>query len=126
MANVTKKVLLIDDDPFILDLMAKQLKAKKLDVVTTTDPERAVSLVQTEKPSLVISDIAMPGLDGLTLAKRLHEDPTTRNTPLILLTGSDKMSDVEEGFASGAQAYLLKPVDWDSAWLKISELLAQS
>ncbi len=126
MTETSKKVLLIDDDPFILDLMAKQLKAKKLVVVTTTDPEKAVGLVQSEKPNLVISDIAMPGLDGLTLAKQLHENPATQNIPLMLLTGSDKMADVEEGFASGAQAYLLKPVDWDSAWIKISELLEKT
>jgi len=121
--GTAKKVLLIDDDPFILDLMAKQLQAKGLTIVTTTDPEKAVSLAQTEKPHLVISDIAMPGMDGLTLLKHLRDNPITHPIPLVLLTASDKMADVEEGFASGAQAYLLKPVDWDSAWEKISSLL---
>lgn len=119
----SRKILLIDDDPFILDLMSKQLQAKGFKVISTTDPEKALPLAQAEQPSLVISDIAMPGIDGLTLLKGLRGNAQTEKIPLVLLTGSDKMSDVEEGFASGAQAYLLKPVDWDSAWGKISSLL---
>ena len=118
-----KKVLLIDDDPFILDLMSKQLQAKGLAIISTTDPEKALPLAQTEQPNLIISDIAMPGIDGLTLLKGLRAHPATHKIPLILLTASDKMADVEEGFAAGAQAYMLKPVDWDSAWVKISSLL---
>ena len=65
----------------------------------------------------------MPALDGFTLLKGLRDNKVTSNIPMVLLTGSDKMADVEEGFASGAQVYLLKPIDWDTAWPKIQPLL---
>jgi len=70
-----------------------------------------------------MSDIAMPAIDGFTLLKGLRQNKVTRDIPLVLLTASDRMSDVEEAFLAGAQAYLLKPLDWDTAWPKIETLL---
>lgn len=118
-----KTVLVVDDDPYILDILTRQLRSKGLKVLSTTDPETAYNLAEREVPSLIISDIAMPALDGFTLLKGLRGNKVTSEIPLVLLTASDRMSDVEEGFASGAQAYLLKPIDWDTAWPKIQPLL---
>lgn len=123
MVEPGKSILLVDDDPFILDVLGRQLKAKGLRVLATTDPENAFAMAKEQRPALIISDIAMPAVDGFTLLKELRQDPATSSTPLILLTGSDKLSDVEQGFTSGAQAYLIKPIDWDSAWPKIQSYL---
>src|SRR6185437_1878272 len=123
MDTLNKTILIVDDDPYILDLLGRHLKSKGLKVLSTTDPETAYGLAESEKPDLIISDIAMPALDGFTLLKGLRGNRVTRDIPLVLLTGSDKMADVEEGFASGAQAYLLKPIDWDTAWPKIAPLI---
>ncbi len=125
MENSDKTVLLVDDDPYILDLMSRHLKAKGYRILSTTDPEKAFQLAETERPNLIISDIAMPAIDGFTLLKGLRSNKVTNNIPLVLLTGSDRLADVEEGFASGAQAYLMKPVDWETAWPKIEPLLSQ-
>lgn len=123
MENTPKTILVVDDDPYILDLLKRQLQAKGFRVLSTTDPEAAYGLAEGERPDLIISDIAMPALDGFTLLRGLRDNKVTSQIPLVLLTGSDKMADVEEGFASGAQAYLLKPFDWDTAWPKIAALL---
>lgn len=123
MENTQKTILVVDDDPYIVDLLSRQLTAKGFRVIPTTDPETAYSLAEKERPNLIISDIAMPALDGFTLLKGLKNNKVTCDIPLVLLTGSDKMSDVEEGFSSGAQAYLLKPFDWDTAWPKLQPLL---
>jgi len=123
MENTQKTILLVDDDPYIVDLLARQFKAKGFIVLQTTDPETAYTLAEKEHPDLIISDVAMPALDGFTLLKGLKNNKVTCDIPLVLLTGSDKMTDVEEGFSSGAQAYLLKPFDWDSAWPKLQPLL---
>jgi DNA-binding response OmpR family regulator len=123
MDNTVKTILLVDDDPYIVDLLSRQLKAKGFHVLQTTDPETAYGLAEKERPDLIISDIAMPALDGFTLLKGLKNNKNTSTIPLVLLTASDKMSDVEEGFSSGAQAYLLKPFDWDTAWPKLQPLL---
>jgi len=123
MEKTQKKILVVDDDPYIVDLLSRQLKAKGFNVLPTTDPETAYTLAEKERPDLIISDIAMPALDGFTLLKGLKNNKVTCQIPLVLLTGSDKMADVEQGFTSGAQAYLLKPFDWDSAWPKLQPLL---
>jgi DNA-binding response OmpR family regulator len=123
MENTRKTILVVDDDPYIVDLVTRQLKAKGFAVLQTTDPETAYSLAEKEKPDLIISDVAMPALDGFSLFKGLKNNKITCNIPLVLLTGSDKIADIEHGFVSGAKAYLLKPFDWNTAWPKLAPLL---
>ena len=123
MENTPKTILVVDDDPFILDLMSRFLKAKGFRVLTTTDPEKAYAIAETEAPRLIISDLAMPGLDGFTLLQGFKGNRVTQQIPLVLLTGSDKINDIEKGFASGAQVYLLKPIDWTIAWPKLEPFL---
>ncbi|OGR90080.1 MAG: hypothetical protein A2992_02880 [Elusimicrobia bacterium RIFCSPLOWO2_01_FULL_59_12] len=119
-------VLAVDDDAAILDLIGRNLTARGLRVITTTDPEKVPALAAQEKPRLILSDIAMPGLDGLTLLKTLKASPATRDIPLILLTSSRAAEDIEDGLNSGAEAYLVKPIDWESAWPKIQAILMRS
>jgi CheY-like chemotaxis protein len=123
MLNPVKPILVVDDDPFSLDVLARFFKTKGYSVLTTTDPEKAYSMAETAAPRLIISDLAMPGFDGFTLLQGLKGNRVTQNIPLVLLTGSDKVADIEKGFASGAQVYLLKPVDWTIAWPKLEPFL---
>jgi CheY-like chemotaxis protein len=123
MENAVKTILVVDDDPFILDLVSRFFKAKGFHVLTTTDPEKAYSIAEREVPQLIISDLAMPGIDGFTLLQGFKSNRVTHQIPLVLLTGSEKINDIEKGFASGAQVYLLKPVDWTIAWPKIEPFL---
>ncbi len=123
MANSDKPILVVDDDPFILDVVSRYLKAKGFRVLTTTDPERAYAIAEQEVPRLIISDLAMPGLDGFTLIQGLKGNRVTQQIPLVLLTGSDKIDDIQKGFSVGATVYLLKPVDWTIAWPKIEPFL---
>ncbi len=118
-----KTVLAIDDDPFILKVVEKFLLLKGLKVVTMTDPEQAYFWAEKNKPDLIISDVAMPGVDGFTLIRNLKNNKETGHIPLVMLTASDKVADVEKGYESGAKAYLLKPIDWDRAWPKLQAFL---
>ncbi len=122
---MAKKIIVVDDDPFILAVVEKFLKIKGFQVLTTTDPELAFRMAEKEKPNLLISDVAMPGMDGFTLLKSLKQDNATKNIPLMLLTATDRIADVEKGFSCGAQAYLLKPIDWDRAWPKIEAIIGK-
>jgi two-component system, OmpR family, alkaline phosphatase synthesis response regulator PhoP len=119
----TKTILAVDDDPFILVVVEKFLKMKGYKVVTMTDPEKAYFWAEENKPDLVISDVAMPGVDGFTLIRNLRDNKDTAHIPLVMLTATDKIADVEKGFESGARAYILKPIDWDRAWKKLQPLL---
>src|SRR5580765_9119615 len=109
---MAKTVMIVDDDPSILLVVEKFLKMKGFQVMCMTDPEEAYHAAQKHKPDLIISDVAMPGLDGFTLLKALKENKATQNIPLVLLTATDKVADVEKGFSVGALAYILNPIDW--------------
>lgn len=116
---MAKTILVVDDDPYILLAVEKFLKIKGFNVTTMTDPEKAFHWADKKSPDLIISDVSMPGVDGFTLTKGFKNNKNTAKIPLVLLTARDKIGDVEEGFSSGAQAYILKPIDWDRAWKKI-------
>jgi len=120
---VAKTILAIDDDPFILLVVEKFLVSKGYKVVPMTDPEKAYFWAVKNKPDLVISDVAMPGVDGFTVIRNLRDNKSTAHIPLVMLTATDKVSDVEKGFESGAKAYILKPINWDRAWAKLQPLL---
>jgi PleD family two-component response regulator len=119
-----KTILAVDDDPFILLVVEKFLTGKGFKVVSMTDPQKAYFWAEKNKPDLVISDVAMPGVDGFTLIRNLKANKATERITLVMLTASDKVSDVEKGFTSGARAYILKPINWDRAWAKLEPLLA--
>ena len=121
---MAKTVLIVDDDPAILRAVEAFLKMKGLKVITCEDPGNALTIAQDKHPDLVISDVAMPGIDGFTLLRGFKDNKHTQTIPLILLTATDRISDVEKGFSSGAQAYVLKPIDWDRAWAKIQPFVA--
>lgn len=120
------KVLIVDDDAALLDVAARHLKSQGLQVIMTTDPEKVVALAKLEQPQLILSDIAMPGMDGLSLLKALKADPQTQNIPHILLTSSRDPQDIQEGLNFGAEAYLTKPLDWAVCWPKIQSILLRS
>jgi len=115
-----KTVMVVDDDPAILMAVSTFLKTKNLKVSTFLDPQEAFKEADKNPPDLIISDISMPGVDGFTLLNSLRTNKKTSHIPLLLLTATDRIADVEKGFASGAKAYILKPIDWDRAWAKIS------
>lgn len=118
-----KRVLIVDDDPSILRAMELFLRLKGVEVVCTTDPQTVLPMVQKTPPDLLISDIAMPVVDGFTLLKALKENAATQTIPVVLLTSMDRIADVERGYAGGAVSYILKPIDWDRTWPKIEPYL---
>jgi DNA-binding response OmpR family regulator len=119
-------VLAVDDDPAIIDIVTKYLARQNIRVISTTDPEMVPALIAQEHPRLIISDIAMPGMTGLQLLQKLKADPATQEIPFILLTSSRTGDDVREGLDSGAEAYLVKPLDWEQSWPKIQAILLRS
>jgi CheY-like chemotaxis protein len=95
-------------------------------VVTAKNGEEALQLVQEKQPSLVITDILMPRLDGFALAQRLRSDPTTRDLPIVFLSATYiTPEDKDFGLELGAVRFLEKPVDTEEFLLTIGEVLAK-
>ncbi|MEA2826887.1 MAG: hypothetical protein QOG43_1326 [Actinomycetota bacterium] len=104
-------VLVIDDDPVILELLRVNFEIEGFHVVTAKDGDEGFALAQKLQPDVVISDIMMPRRDGLQLLSDLKSDPSTETLPVILLSAKAQKSEVEHGLDMGADDYITKPFD---------------
>ena len=114
-SNQKQSILVVDDDEAILKLVRRFLKLGGYDVTTASDGETALRLFDAEKPSLVLLDIRMPGLNGYQVCERVRK---LSNVPIIMLTARAQLDDVTQGFAVGADDYVTKPFG-------VNELLAR-
>jgi len=103
------KVLVVDDEVYILHILDFILGAENYDVVTATNGEQALQKVREEKPDLVILDIMMPKLDGYETCRMIKSDPATKHIPVILLTAKGREIDQRLGREVGANDYMTKP-----------------
>ena len=108
-AKTRPLVLVAEDDEDILALVVFDLEDEGYEVVTTRNGEDAVTLALERHPDLILLDVAMPGLDGYEVTRRLRADESTRGTPVVLLTARAQVKDVIEGFKAGANDYVTKP-----------------
>jgi len=103
------KVIVIDDEPFILMMIEDKLKQAGLRVITMRESKNALSLIKKERPDLVILDWMMPELSGIELCKMLKGDPDISDIPVILLTAKGQDTDKQMGLQCGATLYITKP-----------------
>lgn len=108
-ATARQRVLLVDDDPTLLEVLTTALNLEDLDVVPASDGEDALRIAADGGVDLVVCDVGMPDPDGLEVCRRLKADPRTRELPVILLTGRDTDQDRSRGQAAGCDAYVTKP-----------------
>jgi two-component system, OmpR family, alkaline phosphatase synthesis response regulator PhoP len=105
----SERILIVDDEEDILELLSVSLKREGFGVIRAENGEDAVSLASTEKPDLVILDLMLPGVDGLTVCKMLKGSSVTRHIPVIMLTAKGQESDIVKGLEHGADDYVTKP-----------------
>ena len=104
-------VLVIDDDPVILELLRVNFEIEGFDVICAANGEEGFAKAQAEQPDIVIYDIMMPRRDGLQLLTDLKRDPTTEDLPVILLSAKAQKTEVQQGLDLGADDYITKPFD---------------
>lgn len=121
MAN---KILIADDDPVILKLLQVNLEMEGYDVVMAEDGQAAVQQANTAKPDLIILDIMMPKMDGLSVRQALLETPDLKDTPVIFLSARAQLSDIQKGYAAGVTEYVTKPFDPSDLLELIEQVLA--
>jgi DNA-binding response OmpR family regulator len=108
-AKTRPLVLVAEDEEDILDLVVFDLQDEGYDVLTARNGEDAIALALERHPDLILLDVAMPGLDGYEVTRRLRADESTRGTPVVLLTARAQVRDVIAGFEAGANDYVTKP-----------------
>jgi CheY-like chemotaxis protein len=104
-----RHVLVVDDDPLILEVLQTVLDLEEFEVTTVRDGETALAALAEHRPDVVVCDVMMPGIDGLEVCRRIKQDPETRDLPVVLLTARDRAEDRAAGEAAGCDAYLIKP-----------------
>jgi len=105
----TAKILVVDDEPEITEIIEAFLDNAGYQVTVENSPNKAVSLAQEMKPDLILLDIMMPGTDGYAICNRIKDDPALSNTPVIFLTGKDSKDDQGRSFQVGGDMFIKKP-----------------
>lgn len=123
---VGESILVVDDDPFIARLLEIELRAAGYDVRVANDGGRALELARERCPELVLADVMMPNMDGFELTRNLRQDSRTASVSVIMLTARGLSADKLEGFAVGADDYIVKPFDTPELLARIRGALRRS
>lgn len=118
-------VLVADDDPHIVELVAFRLERAGYDVIPATDGQEALSLLTEHQPDLAVLDVMMPRLNGYDITRELRQSERTRDIPVILLTGCAQEADVQLGFEAGADDYLRKPFSPEELRARVQAILGR-
>jgi len=122
---IQKKILIADDEKEALDIIAKKLREKNYKVSAVTDGKEAVDNCKADKPDLLLLDIAMPNMDGYTVASVLKGDSTLKDIPVIFLTGKElNRPGIERRMEElGAYDYIIKPCAFEDILKKVKEAI---
>jgi CheY-like chemotaxis protein len=118
------RVLVVDDDDVIRQLITVNLELEGFDVVSAVDGQDALDKVKDANVQVVTLDVMMPRLDGWETAARLRDDPETAHIKVILLSARAQEADLQRGEKIGVDAYLTKPFDPDELIDTVRRLVA--
>jgi DNA-binding response OmpR family regulator len=109
MSKEKIKILLIEDDPFLLSMYTTKFELDNFQVFTAEDGEKGLEVAQKgEIPDIILLDILMPKMNGFEVLENLKASERTKNIPVILLTNLNQKDEIERGLALGANDYLIK------------------
>ena len=116
-------ILIVDDNPETLDIFETRLATLDYEIITAPDGETGLALARREKPDLILLDIMMPIMDGLTVCRQLKSDPAMPFIPIILVTAKSDTKDVVAGLEAGGDEYLTKPVEHAALVARVKSML---
>jgi two-component system cell cycle response regulator len=120
--EATAKVLIVDDEPIMVNLMIAALSEEGYQVATAVNGALALAQVEAFKPDVVLLDVVMPELNGFQVTERLKADPATAGIPIILVTGLGSIEDRVKGLEAGADDFLSKPFNLDELLVRVRSL----
>ena len=118
-----KKILVVDDEPKIIQLTQDYLENAGFSVISAGDGERALAVIRDEQPDLVVLDLGLPGMDGLDVCRSIRK---TSNIPIIMLTARDEETDKLVGLELGADDYITKPFSPKELVARVRSVLRRS
>jgi type II secretory ATPase GspE/PulE/Tfp pilus assembly ATPase PilB-like protein/ActR/RegA family two-component response regulator len=121
-----KRILVVEDSPTIVSVIKYFLELEGFEVLTATDGLLGLELALKERPDVIISDVNMPGMDGIAMVKALRQDARTRGVRVLMLTSEDSVESETDGLAAGADDYILKPVEPRRLAARVKALLVRA
>jgi len=122
---MSKTILIVDDDPTIIALLEVNLEMEGYDVVKACDGLEGLEVAKATHPDLIVMDVMMPRMDGLTARKELLKIPDVAGIPFIFLSAAAQRSDIKKGRDLGAAEYITKPFDPEDLLALIERLLTE-
>lgn len=123
MTDVKKKILIVDDEPGMVDAIRMRLEANNYDVIIARDGGEGLIKARAENPDLVILDVMLPNMDGFMVCRMLKFDEKYSHIPVVMLTARTQDSDAKKGKEVGADAYVKKPFKAEELLKTISNLI---
>ena len=121
-----KKILLVEDNPVNRRLAEFLLRSQGYQVRAATNAQEAFDTIKAERPDLILMDVQLPGMDGLEATRKLKEEPTTRDIPVVAVTSYAMKGDREKALAAGCAGYITKPIDKDTFVREVATVLSGS
>ena len=118
-----KKILVIDDDKSIREIVGRFLKSLGYEVLFATDGLEGMERARGFLPDLIVLDIDMPKMNGISLCSILKSEEKTRHIPVLFLTAKDRIETAEEAIKEGGEGYLTKPFEFKRFKVKLEALL---
>ena len=116
-------ILVVDDNPTNLKLAALVLESEGHTVLCAHDAQEALAILQQTHPDLILMDIQMPGMDGLTLTRRLKADPAYRRIPIVAFTSFAMKGDEQKALEAGCDGYITKPIDTRVLPVQVADIM---
>ena len=120
---MTKKILVCDDEPYILMALTDAVEMEGYECVTAINGKEALQKARETLPDLIMLDIMMPFMDGFEVCRELKADAATRDIPVIMLTAKSQQIDIQKGKDAGADDYITKPFRPSTLRKKFNEVL---
>jgi two-component system phosphate regulon response regulator PhoB len=117
------RILIIEDEPDIIEILKYNLEREKYVVLTAASGEDGLAAARDALPDLVLLDIMLPGMDGLQVCRKLREDPSTRDLLVIMLTAKGTEADIVVGLTLGADDYIVKPFSTGELLARVKAVL---
>jgi DNA-binding response OmpR family regulator len=121
-----KKILLVDDSPTAILWQRLILEDDPYDILVATDGEECLRVAKSERPDLILLDVVMPRMNGFEALRLLRAESDLRGLPILMVTTRSEMPNVMEGFESGANEYITKPVDRTELLTKVRSYLHET
>ena len=121
---MSKKILIVDDEPNIVMSLEYAFKKKEFEVFIARDGTEALEIAGNERPNIILLDIMMPKMDGYETLKQIRKNKNLDKTKVVFLSAKNKMADVEKGMQLGADSYVTKPFSVKKVITDIEEMIA--